>query len=124
MLPLENRQGTFNVVELGLTESQAKLEASRCLKCDLNIEVGTNDCVLCGRCSMVCPMGALRIVDTNDESKVYRPSVSEDGIVIKYTDKCIRCGNCKDCPAHVITMMRVLWKPNEEVNKMLNENDE
>ncbi len=124
MLPIENRQGTFNIVELGLTESQAKLEASRCLKCDLSIEVGTNDCVLCGRCSMVCPMGALRIVDANDESKVYRPSVSEDGLVIKYTDKCIRCGNCKDCPAHVITMKRVLWKPNEEINKMLGQSED
>ncbi len=124
MLPIENRQGTFNIVELGLTESQAKLEASRCLKCDLSIEVGTNDCVLCGRCSMVCPMGALRIVDANDESKEYRPSVSEDGLVIKYTDKCIRCGNCKDCPAHVITMKRVLWKPNEEINKMLGQSED
>ncbi len=34
----------------------------------------------------------------------------------------IRCQH--RCPAHVITMKRVLWKPNEEVNKMLNENDE
>ena len=34
MLPVEDRQGTFNLVELGLTESQAKLEALRCLKCD------------------------------------------------------------------------------------------
>jgi formate dehydrogenase beta subunit len=124
MLPIESRQGTFNIVELGLTESQAKLEASRCLKCDLSIEVGTNDCVLCGRCSMVCPMGALRIVDACDQSRVYRPSVSEDGLVIKYTDKCIRCGNCKDCPAHVITMKRVLWKPNEEINKMLGQSED
>lgn len=121
MLNVRERQGTFNLVELGLTETQAKIEASRCLKCDLSIEVGTNECVLCGRCSMVCPMGALRMVDTCDENKVYRPSVSKDGIVIKYTDMCIRCGNCKDCPAHVITMKRVLWKPDEEIDKTLEE---
>jgi formate dehydrogenase beta subunit len=64
-------------------------------------------------------MGALRVVDAQDETKVYAPSVSEDGLVIKYSDKCIRCGNCKDCPVSVITMKRVLWEPNEEINKKL-----
>ncbi len=119
MLNVSERQGTFNLVELGLTESQAKIEASRCLKCDLTIDVETKDCVLCGRCAMVCPTGALRIVDAYDESKVYQPSVSEDGIVIKYTYVCIRCGNCKDCPVNVISLKRVLWKPNEEIDKIL-----
>ncbi|UJS18097.1 MAG: FAD-dependent oxidoreductase [Candidatus Jettenia sp.] len=119
MLPVEDREGTFNLVELGLTEAQAKIEALRCLKCDLNINVETNECVLCGRCSMVCPVGALKQVDAYDENKGYQPFVSKDGIVIKYTDKCIRCGNCKDCPVSVISLKRVLWKPNEEINKML-----
>ena len=124
MLPVVDRQGTFNLVELGLAESQAKVEALRCLKCDLNINVETNECVLCGRCSMVCPVGALKQVDVSDESKAYRPYVSKDGIVIKYTDVCIRCGNCKDCPVNVISLKRVLWKPNEEINKMLEEREE
>ncbi|NUN24334.1 MAG: FAD-dependent oxidoreductase [Candidatus Jettenia caeni] len=119
MLPVEDREGTFNLVELGLTEAQAKIEALRCLKCDLNINVETNECVLCGRCSMVCPVGALKQVDAYDENKGYQPFVSKDGMVIKYTDKCIRCGNCKDCPVSVISLKRVLWKPNEEINKML-----
>jgi formate dehydrogenase beta subunit len=121
MLPAEKRQGSFNMVELGLDEAQAKIDASRCLKCDLTIDVETKDCILCGRCTMVCPTGALRIVDAQDETEVYRPSVSEDGLVIKYSDKCIRCGNCKDCPVNVISMKRVLWEPNEEINKMLTE---
>ena len=64
---------------------------------------------------MVCPVGALRQVEVDNESKEYRPYVSKDGIVIKYTDICIRCGNCKDCPVNVI-LKRVL-KPNEEINK-------
>ncbi|WKZ17710.1 MAG: NAD(P)-binding protein [Candidatus Jettenia sp. CY-1] len=119
MLPVEDREGTFNLVELGLTEAQVKIEALRCLKCDLNVNVETNECVLCGRCSMVCPVGALKQVDAYDENKGYQPFISKDGIVIKYTDKCIRCGNCKDCPVSVISLKRVLWKPNEEINKML-----
>ena len=124
MLPVVDRHGTFNLVELGLNEAQAKVEAARCLKCDLNINVETNECVLCGRCSMVCPVGALKQVDVSDESKAHRPYVSEDGIVIKYTDVCIRCGNCKDCPVNVISLKRVLWKPNEEINKMIEETEE
>jgi formate dehydrogenase beta subunit len=118
-LPAKEREGTFDLVELGLTESQAKVESLRCLKCDLSINVETNECILCGRCSMVCPVGALKQVDVSNEGKEYRPFVSRDGIVIKYTDVCIRCGNCKDCPVGVITLKRVLWKPNEELNKTL-----
>ena len=34
------------MVELGLTEAQAKIEASRCLKCNLTIDVETKDCIL------------------------------------------------------------------------------
>ena len=124
MLPVEERQNSFNMVELGLTEAQAKIDSSRCLKCDLAIDVETKDCILCGRCTMVCPTGALRIVDTQDETKVYMPSVSEDGLVIKYSDKCIRCGNCKNCPVSVITMKRVLWEPNEEINKNLGNSED
>ncbi|MDQ1272071.1 MAG: hypothetical protein QG591_701 [Planctomycetota bacterium] len=118
-LPAIEREGTFDLVELGLIESQAKMEALRCLKCDLSINVETNECILCGRCSMVCPVGALKQVDVSNEGKEYRPFVSRDGMVIKYTDVCIRCGNCKDCPVGVITLKRVLWKPNEELNKTL-----
>jgi formate dehydrogenase beta subunit len=37
--------------------------------------------------------------------------------VIRHTDVCIRCGNCKDCPVDAINMKRVFWEPNEEINK-------
>lgn len=119
LLPEHEREGSFDLVELGLDEIQAAREANRCLKCDLTINIETNECVLCGRCSMVCPVGALKQVDAFDQSKEHRPFMSRDGIVIKYTDKCIRCGNCKDCPVNVISMKRVLWQPNEDVNKFL-----
>jgi formate dehydrogenase beta subunit len=112
----KSQRGSFDLVELGFAESQAKIEAERCLKCDLSIEVVADDCILCGRCSSVCPVDALEQVDA-DTGGDYKPHVSRDGVVIRHTDVCIRCGNCKDCPVDAINMTRVFWEPNEEINK-------
>jgi len=35
-LPLEERRGNFREVELGYNETEARVEACRCLKCDWN----------------------------------------------------------------------------------------
>ncbi len=112
----KSKRGSFDLVELGFAESQARLEAERCLKCDLSIQVVAEDCILCGRCSSVCPVDALEQVDA-DTGGDYKPHVSKDGVVIRHTDVCIRCGNCKDCPVDAINMKRVFWEPNEEINK-------
>ena len=112
----KSQRGSFDLVEFGFTESQAQIEADRCLKCDLSINVVAEDCILCGRCSSVCPVDALEQVDA-DTGSDYKPHVSKDGVVIRHTDVCIRCGNCKDCPVDAINMKRVFWEPNEEINK-------
>jgi len=112
----KSQRGSFDLVELGFIESQARIEAERCLKCDLSIQVVAEDCILCGRCSSVCPVDALEQVDA-DTGGDYKPHVSKDGVVIRHTDVCIRCGNCKDCPVDAINMKRVFWEPNEEINK-------
>ncbi len=112
----KSQRGSFDLVELGFAESQAKIEAERCLKCDLSIQVVAEDCILCGRCSSVCPVDALEQVDA-DTGDDYRPHVSRDGVVVRHTDVCIRCGNCKDCPVDAINMRRVFWEPNEGINK-------
>lgn len=116
-LSRSKREGTFDLVELGLTEAQARIEAERCLKCDLSINVVAEDCILCGRCSSVCPVDALEQVDA-DTGGEHRPHISKDGVVIRHTDVCIRCGNCKDCPVDAISMKRVFWEPNEEITAL------
>lgn len=53
--------------------------------------VTQSDCVACGCCVKVCPLGAIR---------VYK------GIAAQVdTEKCVGCGKCaRECPASVITI--------------------
>lgn len=52
--------------------------------------VNKHDCVACGSCVRVCPMGAIAV----------------DGIAANINcEKCVGCGRCaKECPASVIQL--------------------
>lgn len=56
--------------------------------------VAQEDCVACGCCVKVCPLGAIQIVK---------------GIMAQVNmDKCVGCGKCaKECPASVIEIREV-----------------
>ena len=56
--------------------------------------VAQGDCVACGCCVKVCPLGAIQVVK---------------GIMAQVNmDKCVGCGTCaKECPASVIGMREV-----------------
>ena len=56
--------------------------------------VAQGDCVACGCCVKVCPMGAIQIAK---------------GIMAQVNmDKCVGCGKCaKECPASVIEIREV-----------------
>ena len=56
--------------------------------------VAQEDCVACGCCVKVCPLGAIRIVK---------------GIMAQVNmDKCVGCGKCaKECPASIIEIREV-----------------
>ena len=56
--------------------------------------VDQKDCVACGCCVKVCPLGAIQII---------RGIVAQVDII-----KCVGCGRCaKECPASVITIQEV-----------------
>ncbi len=89
-------------IELGYTEEQARLEAARCLKCFLNIELEAGLCILCGGCVDICPEKCIRIVPVEhiDGIAATRPS---SALVIQ-EDYCIRCGLCVErCPTHALS---------------------
>jgi formate dehydrogenase beta subunit len=131
-LPIERRTG-ITEVETGFTEAQARLEASRCLRCWINtIFEGTeamgSECILCGGCVDVCPENCLSLVPLNrvmiseetrnrlqDEAEFHETALQhldaadlaslEGSVMVKDETICIRCGLCAErCPVHTITM--------------------
>jgi formate dehydrogenase beta subunit len=126
ILPIDRRIGVAQV-ELGYSEEQASLEASRCLHCWENTifeiageETGT-ECILCGGCVDICPESCIDLVsldrleadeetvkELQGEYDVVIEGESEDAVgsvMIKDEDRCIRCGLCAmRCPVACITM--------------------
>ncbi len=67
-LPVEDRQGNFKEVNLGLTEDEARKEAERCLKCGI--------CSECYQCVKACLAGAI------DHAMVPRERTLEVGAIL------------------------------------------
>jgi formate dehydrogenase (NADP+) beta subunit len=132
VIPIDRRTGIAEV-EAGYTEQQARLEASRCLKCWINTifegrEAEGTECILCGGCVDVCPENCLTLVPLsqfqfNEENKtrlladqVFHQDelqhltaadlpAEEGSVMVKDETICIRCGLCAErCPAKTITM--------------------
>ncbi len=132
VIPIERRTGIAEV-EIGFTEEQARLEASRCLQCWVNTifegnEAEGTECILCGGCVDVCPENCLKLVPLSqfqfsEETKArlraepasYQDTLqhlgpedlpaAEGSVMVKDETICIRCGLCAErCPVHTITM--------------------
>lgn len=88
LLNPERRRVTFQQVELGLSEEEARREAHRCLRCDL--------CKRCGKCVFICRdnmgIGALEIG--------YVEGTGGLPTDLRATaERCILCGACAtNCP--------------------------
>ncbi len=109
-----DRRGLFIEVNRGYEEAQVVAEGDRCLKCNFNIEITGELCIICGGCVDVCPMDVIHIVDMSDvvdDGAI--PAVGEakkwDNGVAFFLDEtaCIRCALCViRCPTDAITMNR------------------
>ena len=113
-LAKQDRRGLFLEVNQGYTDAQAVAESDRCLKCNFNIEIIGELCIICGGCVDVCPMDVIHMVDMSDivdDGSI--PAVAgakkwENGVAF-FLDEiaCIRCALCIiRCPTDAITMNR------------------
>jgi heterodisulfide reductase subunit A-like polyferredoxin len=105
LLPVEERRGNFEEVELGLTSIQGMMEALRCVHCGPcaeclvdegfcehdTPEIDEEACSGCGTCVSICPFEAM--------------SKDEEGIAQVDEALCKGCGLCAaSCPERAITM--------------------
>lgn len=113
-LAVSERRGLFIETNRGYMEEQAIAESDRCLKCNFNIEIIGELCIICGGCVDVCPMDVIHMVDMSDvvdDGKLPGVGTAKSwpqGVAFFLDETaCIRCALCIiRCPTDAITMNR------------------
>ncbi len=110
-LPAEERSELNREVQLGYSPEVAMLEAQRCLRCDHNIMIDPDLCILCGGCVDVCPNRCIRMISLERieaDKKVMDFSQINPGTALIIDEAlCIRCGLCiRRCPTGALGMER------------------
>jgi NADPH-dependent glutamate synthase beta subunit-like oxidoreductase len=112
VLPVSRRTG-FREVEVGYDEAQARVEASRCLSCNVQTIFDSERCILCSGCVEICPEACLALVPLSQlrgrpELEAVTAALgngSAMGAIVKDETRCIRCGLCAErCPTGAVTM--------------------
>lgn len=129
VLASEERAASLNIVELNFPESEARRQAARCLRCNINTVFDTSICIACNGCVDVCPESLIKLVGLpqlrNDDYLMQLASESAGitaadlqgrsdeelqelgAVMLKDESTCIRCALCASrCPTHAIQMKR------------------
>lgn len=128
-LEAEQRAATLNIVEINFPEAEAREQASRCLRCNINTVFDTSICIACNGCVDVCPENLIKLVGLDQlrsDSMLMKLASESAGItaeqlqgysneelrelgaiMLKDESTCIRCAMCASrCPTQAIKMKR------------------
>jgi formate dehydrogenase beta subunit len=120
---------SLKIVEENYPDAEARTQAARCLRCNVNTVFDTGICVACTGCVDVCPEDLIKLTSVSvlcqtqeglegvaglagvppGELAKYSPAELDTlgGVMVKDESTCIRCGLCASrCPSHAITMQR------------------
>lgn len=128
-LDCETRAATNEIVEINFPEVEARKQAARCLRCNVNTVFDTSVCIACNGCVDVCPENLIKLVGlsqvrsdpkliqiasdslgiSSEDLTVYSDAELAElgGIMLKDESTCIRCAMCASrCPTNAIQMKR------------------
>lgn len=126
-LEAEQRAATLNIVEINFSENEARQQAARCLRCNINTVFDTSICIACNGCVDVCPENLIKLVGldklrgdaflmklasesagiTAGDLQGYSDNELREfgAIMLKDESTCIRCAMCASrCPTQAIKM--------------------
>ncbi|MDP2728558.1 MAG: FAD-dependent oxidoreductase, partial [Dehalococcoidia bacterium] len=109
-IPVQERRNLEAEVELGYSLEAAMAEASRCLQCQVNVIIDSENCILCGGCVDVCPYNALSMVplDSLELAEGLALDGARGAALLLNEERCVRCGLCENrCPTGAISMVRL-----------------
>ncbi len=119
-------------VEENFPEEEARRQAQRCLRCDVQTYFEGARCIACNGCVDVCPDDCLSLVGlsqvaqdprlaalaqtqlgvTREQLAAFTPAELDalGGVMLKDETACIRCTMCATrCPTHAFTMQRYVF---------------
>lgn len=128
-LESERRAASTDIVEINFPEAEARTQAARCLRCNINTVFDTSICIACNGCVDVCPENLIKLVGlpqlrgdaylmqlaadsagiTPEDLQGYSDQeLAELGaIMLKDESTCLRCAMCASrCPTQAIKMKR------------------
>lgn len=109
-------------VEQSFSEEEAIIQGMRCLQCHTSPVYNADLCILCGRCSDICPEDCFSFVpleevdiSAEDKENIYNNLGYKNNepvtVLLKDDEKCIRCGLCSIiCPTGAMMMERIIVK--------------